>query len=59
MEIKERILSILPNEPLPIYQVAKKVNLTVQTTSKYLHILQAEQKAKMTRFGNMKLVSRW
>lgn len=58
MNAKEKILSALGREPKPIYEVAERVGVSIQTTSKYLHILAAENKATMTAFGNMKLVAR-
>ncbi len=55
---KEKILNALGSEPKPIRKVAEETDFSVQTTSKYLHILAAERKATMTAFGNMKLVTR-
>ena len=58
MDVKKKILSVLNGKPIPIYQIARQVDLTIQTTSKYVHILQAEKRAEITEFGNMKLVTK-
>jgi ribosomal protein S25 len=55
--MREKILaSLKKSKPLPIYQVAERTGICVSTASKYCHILQAEGKIKMVKFGNMKLV---
>lgn len=58
VDFKEIVFSAVKREPVPIFQIAKQIELSVQTTSKYCHILQAEHKVEITRFGNMKLVKR-
>lgn len=58
-DIKERVLeAVKRSEETPIYKVAKGADVSVATASKYCYILAAENKVKITSFGNMKLVSR-
>ena len=57
-DLKSRVLSAIKREPVPIFQIAAATGLSVQTTSKYCHILQAENKITITKFGNMKMVGR-
>lgn len=58
-DVKQRILDVLKrNESIPIYRIAKEANISVATASKYCYVLEAENRIKMTSFGNMKLVSR-
>jgi len=45
-------------EPVPIFEIAKKANTCITTTSKYIYILQAEKRVEVRSFGNMKLVKR-
>jgi hypothetical protein len=56
--LKDRVFSFVKRDAAPIHAIAKEAGLSVQTTSKYCHILQAEHKIEMTRFGNMKMVKR-
>ena len=57
--IKERVLdAIRRNGNVPIYKIAKEANVSVATASKYCYVLQAENKIRISSFGNMKLVSR-
>lgn len=58
IDLKAMVFAAVTREAVPIYQVAKQIGLSVQTTSKYCHILQAEHKIEMQKFGNMKLVKR-
>jgi len=57
-ELKSRVLSAVKREAVPIFQIAMATGLSVQTASKYCHILQAENKVAITKFGNMKMVRR-
>lgn len=57
--IKDRILAIVQsatNSGMPINKIADKAGISVATTSKFVHILAAERKVKIERFGDMKLV---
>ncbi|MBI2076321.1 MAG: hypothetical protein HYT72_03690 [Candidatus Aenigmarchaeota archaeon] len=56
--LKERVFSCVRREAAPIYAIAREAALSVQTTSKYCHVLQAEHKVEITKFGNMKMVKR-
>lgn len=56
--LKEKVLSCIKREAVPIYVIAKEAALSVQTTSKYCHILLAEHKVEMAKLGNMKMVKR-
>ena len=56
--LKERIFSCIRREAVPISTIAREAGLSVQTTSKYCHILQAEHKIEIAKFGNMKMVKR-
>ena len=59
-DLKDQILSVLKKDQsgigLPIKNVAEKINASVQTTSKFCHILEAEKKITITKFGNMKIL---
>jgi hypothetical protein len=57
-DTKERILMCIGKEPTPIHIIAKKSGICITTTSKYIYILQAENKIAIQGFGNMKLVRR-
>lgn len=57
-EVKGRVHSALGKEPLPIKIIAGKCGLSVSTASKYCHILAAEGRAEIRKYGNMKLVRR-
>ena len=57
-DLKSRILSAVKREAVPIFHIARAAGLSVQTASKYCHILQAENKVMITKFGNMKMVRR-
>lgn len=58
--LKADILKILKQDKspygLPIFEIAKKIKASVQTTSKFCHVLEAEKKLTITKFGNMKLM---
>ncbi len=58
IDLKSIVLSAVKKEAVPIHQIAKQVDMSVQTTSKYCHILEAENRVEITKFGNMKLVKR-
>ncbi len=58
IDIKAMVVSAVKREAVPIHIIAKEAGLSVQTTSKYCHILQAERKVEIEKFGNMKLVRR-
>jgi len=56
---KEKVLSIVLGNAdggLPISKVAERAGISVATASKFVHILAAERKVKIERFGDMKLV---
>lgn len=55
-EVKGRVHASLGKEPVPIKVIAEKCSLSVSTASKYCHILAAEGRAEIRRYGNMKLV---
>lgn len=55
-EVKARVQGALGREPVPIKNVAEKCDLSISTASKYCHILAAEGRADIRKFGNMKLV---
>lgn len=57
-KIKEAILVAVTQEAVPLYRIAEKAQVSVQTASKYCYILSAEGKVRMQRFGNMNLVRR-
>ncbi len=58
-DVKQRILDVLKrSENVPIYKIAKESGISIATASKYCYVLEAEHKIKITRFGNMKLVTR-
>ena len=57
-DLKLRVFVAIKKDAAPIYRIAEEIDLSVQTTSKYCHILQAENKVAITKFGNMKLVKR-
>jgi len=56
--IKEKILSAIGKEPLPMHVIAKNAGICVTTASKYVYILQAEKLVDVKTYGNMKLVKR-
>lgn len=56
--IKDAILLAITQEAVPLYRVAEKAHVSVQTASKYCHVLDAEGKVRMQSLGNMKLVRR-
>lgn len=57
-KMKESILSTLKSQnSLSISKIAEKVGISASTASKFIHILEAEKKVKIEKFGNMKLVS--
>ncbi len=58
IDLKAMVVSAVKKEAVPIHHIAKEVGLSVQTTSKYCHILQAERRVDIEKFGNMKLVRR-
>lgn len=57
-DIKSRIFLSIGREATPIYKVAQQAQVCVTTASKYCYILQAEKRAEITSYGNMKLVRR-
>ena len=56
--VKELVYSCITDQAVPIFKIAEKAQVSVQTTSKYCYILQAEGKIRMEKFGNMQLVRR-
>lgn len=58
VDLKSKVLSAVKREAAPIFQIANATGLSVQTASKYCHVLQAENKIIITKFGNMKMVRR-
>ena len=57
--IKDQILeTIKKSEGIPIHKIASTCGISISTASKYCYVLEAENKAKITSFGNMKLVSK-
>lgn len=57
-QLKSRVLSVMKNDAVPIYVIAKEAGISLATASKYCHILQAEKMAEIIKFGNMKLVKK-
>ncbi|MBI4018092.1 MAG: hypothetical protein HY368_00610 [Candidatus Aenigmarchaeota archaeon] len=55
-EVKGRVAAALSKDAVPIKLIADKCSLSVSTASKYCHILAAEGKADIKKYGNMKLV---
>ena len=55
---KDLVYSSITDQAVPIFKVASKAQISVQTTSKYCYILAAEGKVHMEKFGNMQLVRR-
>lgn len=55
---KKKIISSLSSQSVPIKDVAQRVGMSSATVSKYCHILEAEKKVEIRKFGNMKLVKR-
>jgi len=57
-EIKQKIISVLRNSDgkLWIRRIAEKANINPMTASKFIHILEAEGKVSIERFGDMKIV---
>ena len=58
IDLKASVYAATKKEAVPIFQIAKECELSVQTASKYCHILAAEHKIEITKYGNMKLVRR-
>ena len=58
LDLKSMVYAAIKKEAVPIFVIAKAAGLSVQTTSKYCHILYAERKIVMEKFGNMKMVKR-
>jgi predicted transcriptional regulator len=57
--VKEKILGIvqtIADGGIPITRIAERAGVSVATASKFVHILAAERKVKIERFGDMKLV---
>ena len=57
--IKDKIVSIIAANAdggLSISKVASHAGVSVATASKFCHILEAEKKLRIERFGDMKLV---
>jgi len=57
-DIKAKILSAATKEAVPLHVIAKKAGICLATASKYIYILQAENKVAIQSFGNMRLVRR-
>ena len=57
--IKEKIVGMLKKtDAVPIHKIALGCKISVATASKYCYVLEAENKVKITSFGNMKLVKK-
>lgn len=57
--LKERIVLIVQtdeNGGISISKIAERAGISAATASKFIHILAAEKKLKIERFGDMKLV---
>jgi transposase len=58
-ELKQKFLSIIEDgDGMSIKQAAGKLGVSPATASKWVHILEAERKVKLDRFGDMKLIRR-
>jgi predicted transcriptional regulator len=58
-DVKSQILDMLrKGDGIPIYRIAQGCNISIATASKYCCVLEAENKVKITKFGNMKLVNK-
>jgi predicted Rossmann fold nucleotide-binding protein DprA/Smf involved in DNA uptake len=55
---KDRVYAAVTREAVPMHVIAKKTGISLATTSKYLFVLQAENKVIIQNFGNMKLAKR-
>ena len=56
----KQILKVLEKEAKPISKnvLAKKIGLSVSAVSKYVDILEAQQKIQVERYGSIHLVSK-
>lgn len=56
--IEKKIISLLTkiDKPLSKAEIARKINVSPATTAKYVDILVAKKKAKLTSYGNIHLV---
>lgn len=57
---EKQILKILEKETKPISKnvLSKKIGMSVSAVSKYVDILEAQQKIQIERYGSIHLVSR-
>ncbi len=57
-EMKRKILELIKNSGNGLYisKIAKKIGVSHQTASKFIHILEAEKKIRIERIGDMKVV---
>lgn len=55
-EMKAKILAVVEKNGQPISKIANLAGISVATASKFCHILEAEKRVKIERFGDMKLV---
>jgi Mn-dependent DtxR family transcriptional regulator len=59
-EVKERIIEALRrihNEPISKREIARLLNVSPATASKYVDILQAEKRVEVKDYGNINLVT--
>ena len=56
--IEKKILLLLKqtDKPLPKAEIARKINVSPATTAKYVDVLVAKKKIKLTSYGNIHLV---
>jgi DNA-binding transcriptional ArsR family regulator len=57
IDITEKILKALKEEPLYISQISEKTSLSKNTVGKYVDILSTAGKVKVQKYANTKLVS--
>lgn len=57
-EMERKILELVKNSGNGLYisKIAKKIGISHQTASKFIHILEAEKKVKVEKIGDMKVV---
>ncbi|MEM5790683.1 MAG: MarR family transcriptional regulator [Candidatus Aenigmatarchaeota archaeon] len=57
-EIEGKILEIIKNSDNGLYisKIARKIGVSHQTASKFIHILEAEKKIRVEKVGDMKMV---
>jgi len=56
VDMKAKILNVIEKTGQPISKIAELAGVSIATASKFCHILEAERKVKIERFGDMKLV---